>query len=55
MHFQRYLGILQRVLPERLGPLEFTTEIKPILTRPAEIAQLERFRGWQAVINGLGK
>lgn len=55
MNFQRYLRILQRVLPARLGAVEFTTEIKPILTRPADMEQLERFRGWQAVVNGLGK
>ena len=55
MHFSRYLRILRRVLPERLGDVEFTTETKPILTRPAEQVQLERFLGWHAVINGLGK
>jgi hypothetical protein len=55
MHFSRYLRILQRVLPARLGAVEFITETKPILTRPADVAQLERFRGWHAVINGLGK
>ncbi len=55
MHFSRYLRILRRVLPARLGAVELMTETKPILTRPAELAQLERFRGWHAVINGLGK
>lgn len=55
LHLQRYFGFLERELPKRLGPLEFHRETKPILTRPAEIGQLERFRGWQAVINGLGK
>ena len=55
MHFSRYLRILQRVLPSRLGDVAFTTETKPVLTQPAEQEQLERFRGWHAVINGLGK
>jgi hypothetical protein len=55
MHFARYVQILQRVLPNRLGPIEVATEVKPILTRPAEMTQLNRFLGWQAVINGLGK
>lgn len=55
LHLQRYFAILERALPARLGPLEFHRETKPILTRPAEHAQLDRFLGWQAVINGLGK
>ena len=55
MHFSRYLSILRRGLIDRLGPLQFMSETKPILTRPAEDAQLDRFLGWQAVINGLGK
>ena len=55
MQFPRYLSLLRRALVERLGPLEFLALTKPVLTRPAEDEQLDRFRGWQAVINGLGK
>jgi hypothetical protein len=56
LHFPRYTRILQRVLPERLGPgLVFHSEVKPVLSRAAEQAQLDRFVGWDAVINGLAK
>ena len=55
MQFPRYLSVLKRAFVDRLGPLEFMTETKPVLTRPAEQEQLDRFRGWQVVINGLGK
>ena len=54
-HFARYLRVVRRALTDRLGALEFHQETKPVLTRPAEQAQLDRFHGWQAVINGLGK
>jgi hypothetical protein len=55
MQFSRYLRILQRGLTARLGAVEFFEQTKPVLTRPAETGQLERFRSWQVVINGLGK
>jgi len=56
LHFPRYTRILERVLPERLGrTLEFHSEVKPVLSRPAEREQYERFIGWDAVINGLAK
>ena len=54
-HFARYLRVVRRALTERLGAVEFHEETKPVLTRPAEQSQLDRFRGWQVVINGLGK
>lgn len=54
-HFARYLRIVRRALTDRLGPVEFREETKPVLTRPAEQTQLDRFHGWQVVINGLGK
>src|SRR5271167_2229664 len=56
LHFPRYTRILARVLPERLGrSLEFHSEVKPVLSRPAEREQYERFIGWDAVVNGLAK
>jgi hypothetical protein len=56
LHFPRYTRILERVLPQRLGrPLEFHSEVKPVLSRPAEREQYERFIGWDAVVNGLAK
>ena len=54
-HFSRYLRIVRRALTDRLGAVEFHQETKPALTRPAEQTQLDRFHGWQVVINGLGK
>jgi len=55
LHFPRYTRILERVLRDRLGIDEFHREVKPVLSRPAEPDQLDRFMGWQAVINGLAK
>ena len=55
MQFPRYLALVRRALAERLGPLDVHAETKPVLTRPAEPEQLDRFRGWQVVINGLAK
>lgn len=55
LHFPRYTRILERALTERLGPIEVHREVKPILSRPATPDQLDRFREWHAVINGLAK
>lgn len=55
LQFPRYLALVRRALAERLGPLDVHAETKPVLTRPAEPEQLDRFRGWQVVINGLAK
>ena len=56
LHFPRYTRLLERVLPDRLpGALEFHSEVKPVLSRAAEREQIERFIGWDAVINGLAK
>jgi hypothetical protein len=56
LHFPRYTRILERVLPGRVGhPVAFHHEVKPLLSRPAEPEQLDRFVGWDAVVNGLAK
>jgi hypothetical protein len=56
LHFPRYVRLLQRALPPRLpGGLEFHSEVKPVLSRPAEPEQINRFIGWDAVVNGLAK
>lgn len=56
LHFPRYTRILQRVLPGLLpGPLQFHSEVKPVLSRPAEPDQLQRLAPCDAVINGLAK
>ena len=54
-HFPGYTRVLSRVLHERLGIEDFHLEIKPVLSRPAETEMIERFRGYDAVINGLAK
>ena len=56
LHFPRYTRILQRVLPARLkGPLQFHSEVKPVLSRPAENDQLELLARCEGVVNGLAK
>ncbi len=54
-HFPGYTRVLSRVLRERCGVEVFHLEIKPVLSRPADAEMLERFRGFDAVINGLAK
>lgn len=54
-HFVGYTRVLGRMLRERLGITEFHLEIKPVLSRPAEPDMIARFRGYDAVINGLAK
>ena len=43
------------MLRDELGVDEFHLEIKPVLSRPADAEMLDRFRGYDAVINGLAK
>ena len=54
-HFPGYTRVLEKALRERLGVTEFHLEIKPVLSRPAEAEMIERFRGYDGVINGLAK
>ena len=54
-HFPGYTRFLERALRERLGVTEFHLEIKPVLSRPAETEMIERFSGFDGVINGLAK
>lgn len=54
-HFPGYTRVLEEALRARLGALEFRREIKPILSRPAEGEMIERFSGFDGVINGLAK
>jgi hypothetical protein len=54
-HFPGYTRVLARMLGDRLGITEFHLEIKPVLSRPAEPDMIARFRGYDAVINGLAK
>lgn len=54
-HFVGYTRVLARMLRERLGIETFHLEIKPVLSRPAEPEMIARFRGYDAVVNGLAK
>jgi len=54
-HFPGYTRILERALRERLGVTEFHSEIKPVLSRPADSEMIARFSGYDGVINGLAK
>lgn len=54
-HFPGYTRVLGRLLRERLGKIELHLEIKPVLSRPADAEMIGRFRGWDAVVNGLAK
>ena len=48
-------ALLEGLLRERLGVTEYHREIKPVLSRPAEPDILDRFAGYQGVVNGLAK
>ena len=54
-HFPGYTRVLERALRERLGVTDFHLEIKPVLSRPADADMIERFSGFDGVINGLAK
>ena len=54
-HFPGYTRVLEQVFREQLGVSEFHLEIKPVLSRPADTEMIQRFRGYDAVINGLAK
>jgi hypothetical protein len=54
-HFPGYTRVLEASLRERLGPLTFHREIKPVLSRPAEPDMLAQFLEYDGVINGLAK
>jgi hypothetical protein len=54
-HFPGYTRILETAFRQRLGPLRFHREIKPVLSRPADQEMIEQFAGCQGVVNGLAK
>ena len=54
-HFPGYTRVLERALRERLGVTDFHSEIKPVLSRPADADMIARFSGYHGVINGLAK
>ena len=54
-HFPGYTRVLEALFRDRLGATHFHREIKPVLSRPAEPDMLDRFAGYQGVVNGLAK
>jgi hypothetical protein len=53
--FTAYSFVLEQLLTERLGPITVHREAKPVLSRPAERAMLERYRDCRGVVSGLAK
>ena len=53
--FTAYTLVLEQLLAERLGPITVHREAKPVLSRPAERAMLERYRDCRGVVSGLAK
>jgi len=54
-HFQPYTVVLEGAFRQRLGVERFDREVKPVLSRPADEAQLDRLAGCDGVVNGLAK
>jgi hypothetical protein len=53
--FTAYTLVLEQLLAARLGPITVHREAKPVLSRPAERAMLERYRDCRGVVSGLAK
>jgi hypothetical protein len=53
--FTAYSLVLEQLLTERIGPIIVHREAKPVLSRPAERAMLERYRDCRGVVSGLAK
>jgi hypothetical protein len=55
-HFPGYTRVLETLFRERLPKVvDYHREIKPVLSRPADADILDRFAGYQGVVNGLAK
>ena len=55
-HFPGYTRVLESLFRERLPKVvDYHREIKPVLSRPADAEILDRFAGYQGVVNGLAK
>jgi hypothetical protein len=53
--FTAYSFVLEQMLAERLGPISVYRDAKPVLSRPAERALLDRYRDCRGVVSGLAK
>ena len=53
--FTAYTLVLEQLLRERIGPIDVHRDAKPVLSRPADRAMLERYRDCRGVVSGLAK
>jgi hypothetical protein len=53
--FTAYTLVLEELFTQRLGPITVHRDAKPVLSRPAERALLERYRDCRGVVSGLAK
>lgn len=53
--FTRYSEVIEDVLRSRHRHVRVRRDAKPVLSRPAEQAVLDRFRQCRGVVTGLGK
>jgi hypothetical protein len=53
--FTAYTLVLEQLLRERFGPIDVHRDAKPVLSRPADRAMLERYRDCRGVVSGLAK
>ena len=53
--FTAYTLVLEELFTERLGPITVHRDAKPVLSRPADRAMLERYRDCRGVVSGLAK
>jgi hypothetical protein len=53
--FMAYTLVLEQLFRERLGAITVHRDAKPVLSRPADRAMLERYRHCRGVVSGLAK
>ena len=53
--FTRYSEVIEEVLRQRYAAVEVMRDAKPVLSRPADQAMLDRFRRYRGVVTGLAK
>lgn len=53
--FTAYSFVLERLFTERFGPIAVHRDAKPVLSRPADRAMLDRYRDCRGVVSGLAK
>ena len=53
--FTAYTLVLEQMLRERIGTIDVFRDAKPVLSRPADRAMLDRYRDCRGVVSGLAK